>query len=171
MAQVIERVYGRLNGTSQVTIVTDGNYFLLRIPFPQFGFLTKTLAQQASGVNVAFKVDILNSNLGLTPGEITPASLPAGWQQYRVVNQLAGTAGAQAQGFTPAGNPFRNFDGPDGTKSGLNASGLGAGGAAGKGSNFTNAQRYIYALIQPSAGAGASATWELSVNAFTETGG
>lgn len=171
MSQVYERVYGRINNSSQVTIVTDGNFYLLKIPFPQFGFLTKTLAQQVAGTGVAFKVDILNSGLGIATGEITPGTLPAGWQQYRVVNTLAGTAGTQAQGFTPAGNPWRNFDGADPTRSGVNAAGLGAGGAAGKGSAFTNAQRFVYALIQPSSGTGGNSTWEVAVNAFTETGG
>ena len=184
MAQVYERVYGRLanqrasgsgygSGSgfgpnasgSELTIVTDGNYYLLQVPFFQFGFLTKLLVQQSAGTNVGFTVDVLNSSCGLTPGEITPTQLNTqnGWQQYRIVNPLSATAGSQAQGFTPAGNPYRNLDGADKTRSGVSQAGVGSG--------FTNASRYIYVLIKPSSGTGGNSKWEVAVNGFTETDG
>lgn len=163
MSQVIERVYDRING-KQITIPVDGNAYLLQVPFPEFGFLTKVLVQQAVGTPVAFTVNVLNSNCGVTPNQgFNPATLPNGWQNRRVVNPLAGVASQQAQGFTPAGNPFRNMDAPDPNKVGQNASGLGA--------NYTNAMRFIYILIQPASGAGANSTWEVAINCFTGVGG
>jgi hypothetical protein len=166
MSQVIERAYDRING-KQIVIPTDGNAYLLQVPFPSFGFLTKVLVQQAVGTNVAFTVNVLNSNCGLPVNTgFNPASLPNGWQNRRVVNPLAGVAGQQAQGFTPAGNPFRNLDGPDPVRTGSPAV-----QPAGQQAAYTDAPRAIYILLQPVAGAGANSQWEVAINGFTGVGG
>ncbi|HEY7425167.1 MAG TPA: hypothetical protein VH682_13130 [Gemmataceae bacterium] len=94
---------------------TDVNYYLFQVKMPPAGYRAELLVQQASGTNVAFKVDVLNSACGQTPGSLQPSAFPAGgvWQMARVIAQQSGTAGAQVGDFTPFGQPFRNQDGPD----------------------------------------------------------
>jgi hypothetical protein len=163
MPQVYEIIQSRIKG-NQITIVTGGNAFLLKCRFAPIGFITKVIAQQVLGTPSAFTVDILNSNLGLTPGEINPATLPAGWQLFRVESQLSAAAGSRIESYTAFGFPYRNADGNDPTLSGTSTAGLGSG--------FTNGQRALYALIQPGApGPGANSTWEFALNGFSEMSG
>jgi hypothetical protein len=88
MPQVFEQIFGRFK-SNPITIVTDGNAYLLQVKPPPVGFISKLLVQQAVGTGVAFKVDVLNAIGNMTPGEIaTPASVfPAGgaWQMICVI--------------------------------------------------------------------------------------
>jgi hypothetical protein len=140
MFQVYERVYSLLKG-NPISIAVNGDAYLLQIPFMPVGFLTKVLVEQIQGASVTFTVDVFNSSLGLTPGEISGLVLPPSWKQYHILDQLSGTAGGQVKSYVTAGNPYRNQDGPDPVRSGVSAAGLGPG--------FTNAQRFIYVLLQP----------------------
>ena len=151
MTQVIDKVYSRRTNTQ---LVTTGTAYLLKVPMPAFGFVTKVLVQKVGGGS--FTVDVLNSALGLTPGNINPASLPASWPVYKVMPQAAGASGVAAA-FAPAGWAYRNADGPDPVRTGTTASG---------GGSYTDASRNIYVLIQ-----GAADTYEVALTVSTGVGG
>ena len=164
--QVSEQFFDPI-ASNQITIVSDGDYWLLQIRTRPRGWIVKVLVQQLTGASVPFAVEVLNSNLGLTAGEQAPSALPTGWQNRRIMKTLQAGPGVQAQAFVPFGNPFRNTDGPDPVKSGLNASGLVAPNSK---TSYTNAQEYMYVLIMPNAGDGANSTWMAAVTSITEVG-
>jgi hypothetical protein len=106
MSQVYEQIFGRLK-SSQITIATDGDVYLLQVRMAPAACLAKLLVQQASGTNVAFKVDVLNSNCGQTSGELPASAFPAGgvWQTALVIPQQRGTSGQQLGLFIPWATP------------------------------------------------------------------
>jgi hypothetical protein len=160
MIQIIEWNFTRLKNTA-ITIVNGGNIYLAKVPFFPWGFVSKVLAQQASGTSVNFTVDVLNSNLGLTPGELQPSQLPPGWQMTRVINTLNGPTGQQASLFLGYGQPYRNQDGPDPIRTGQSLAATSAGQTA-----YTNAQRYLYVLLQPDGNPGNNSVWEVTVSGW-----
>jgi hypothetical protein len=162
MPQNIEILYDGIK-SNPINIVTDGNGYLLQVKVRPSAFLYKVVVDQNSGTPVGFTVDVLNSKLGLTPGEqAAPITLPSGWRGRRVTATLTAIANAAAEDFTPAGNAYRNSDGPDTTSQ---------TGAASVGSGFTNAQTYIYVLLRPSAGAGANSKWNIAMTIVERIGG
>jgi hypothetical protein len=171
MIQVMEWCASRIRG-NQLVIAGSGNALLQKVPFFPFGFLSKVIAQQMDGTNVAFTVNVLNSGLGLlSPGQTSveianPATtLPAGWEMFRIMDVLTAIAGARATNYIPGGIPYRNLDGPDPARSGVSKANLSTPINQGGQTAYTDAQRCIYVLFQPAAGA-AGAHWELAVTGF-----
>lgn len=114
--------------------------------------IVKQLASASGGgTAVAYKVDILKSTMGLTPDtDIDPGTVPANYQLYTVMPQIAASAGAVGAVYVAAsgsdGHPCRNIDGTQ-----------------------TVPVRKAYMLIQPTSAAGTT-KWEYSVVSISTLG-
>ena len=108
-------------------------------------------AADGGGTAVAFKVDILKSTMGLTPDtDIDANTIPANYQLYTVMPQLAASANAVASVYTASGGsdgyPLRNIDGTQ-----------------------TVPVRKAYMLIQPTSAA-TTTKWEYSIVSLSTLG-
>ena len=155
MEQVYTRLYsddarnGGVPRAQPSITIGAGKQRCTTVKFPAFGRITELSVKQASGTNVAFTVELLNSKFPFTPDvdQTAPATPNDELEMYRAVPKQTGTSGNAVE-LDPGdtGYPFRNMDG-----------------------GYTDQQNFIYLVIIPTASPDAS-TWDARITCVQDNG-